>query len=95
MSALFDAPKRRRPSGEYPVIDPVALKGLREGTRARLRELATHALHALGVASPTPAFIENEMLRQFARLAPALPREGDRDVAMDSAIRRALEELDA
>ena len=73
----------------------MALGGLAPETRSLLRQLATLSLQALGIASPTPQFVEDEMLRQFSRLVPALPREGDRERAMESAIRTALDELES
>ncbi|MDQ3699253.1 MAG: Smr/MutS family protein [Gemmatimonadota bacterium] len=74
--------------------DPQALSGLPPQTRALLRSLATRALIELGVRAPESAFVEDEMLRQFARLIPAVAEGPDRDAHLRDAIEAALEALD-
>jgi hypothetical protein len=71
--ALFETiPRHGHNDPQPPTADPAALAGLPPGTRDRLRHLATLALDALGVRSPDPRFVEEEMRRQFARLSAAL-----------------------
>jgi hypothetical protein len=46
------------------------------------------------VHSPTPALVDNEMTRQFSRLAAALPDSKDKEALLQQAVQRALEELE-
>ena len=93
VSALLEAPRRRRePSA--PVPKPVTLDGLEPQTRELLRALAEHALDALGVHERAPAFVEDEMVRQFQRLAPSAGEGPDREPRLRDAIRAALDEVD-
>ncbi len=92
LRTLVDAPLRRRHPVARPPRDPAALQALAPDTRALLRRLATVALDALGVKQRTDAFVGDEMLRQFARLAPSLPTGPARDPALRAALERALEE---
>ena len=93
MSALVEAPKRKREAMPVPP-DPSILKGLGTETRALLRTLATRALDALGVHAPPREFVSDEMVRQFAALAPGVPAGPDRESRLRAAIQRALDELD-
>ena len=95
ISALFEAPKRRREKTVPPAPDPRALKGLDEETRRQLRTLAVTILQNLGVHSPTKRIVEDEMLRQFTALAAGIPEGPDREALLQQAIARALEENDA
>lgn len=95
ISALFDAPRRRRERTLPPRPDPRALAGLDAETRALLRTLAVTILQNLGVHSPTRRIVEDEMLKQFAALAAALPEGADREALLQQGIARALEENDA
>ena len=93
MSALFEAPKRKREA--MPAApDPAMLKGLSTESRTMLRRLALRALDALGVHAPPREFVQDEMVRQFAALAPAIPAGPDREARLRAAITRAMEELD-
>lgn len=93
MSALFEAPKRKREVMPAPP-DPAMLKGLSSESRALLRTLALRALDALGVHGAPREFVNDEMVRQFAALAPGIPAGPDREARLRAAIERALEELD-
>jgi hypothetical protein len=95
VSALFDAPNRRREkSDRIPSPTPAALKALDGETLGQLRHLATFVLATLGVHSPTHAMVEDEMKRQFATLSAALPDDGDREALLQQAMQRALEEFE-
>lgn len=93
MSALFDAPKRKREEMPAPP-DPAMLKGLSTESRKLLRTLALRALDALGVHAPPREFVNDEMVRQFAALAPGVPAGPEREARLRRAIERALEEMD-
>ena len=96
ISALFEAPRRRREkAGAPPLPDPRVLAGLDEETRRMLRTLAVTILQHLGVHSPTRRIVEDEMLRQFTALAAGVPEGPDREALLQQAIARALEENDA
>ena len=95
ISALFDAPKRRREKTVPAAPDPRALTGLDVETRRHLRTLAITILQHLGVHSPTRKIVEDEMVKQFAALAAAIPEGPDREALLQQAIVRALEENDA
>ena len=95
ISALFEAPRRRRERTVPAAPDPRALKGLDEETRRHLRTLAVTVLQHLGVHSPTRRIVEDEMLRQFTALAASVPEGPDREALLQQAIARALEENDA
>jgi hypothetical protein len=95
VSALFEAPRRRREKSVPARPDPRALAGLGADTRAELRTLAVTILQHLGVHSPTTRIVEDEMLQQFTALAAAIPDGPDREVRLQQAIARALEENDA
>lgn len=102
VTALFDGGPRKRELTQREVErarvlagrDPVVLQGLEPDTRRLLRRLAERALETLGATRLEGRFVTDEMVRQFNRLAPALPADGDRDLQLRSAIRLALAELD-
>jgi hypothetical protein len=95
VGALFEAPKRRRERRTPPSpTDPRDLVLLDGETRRLLRDLANATLAALGVHSPTSALVENEMTRQFSRLAAALPESGDKEALLQQAVQLALEEIE-
>ena len=93
LSALVDAPRRRR-EAPPPRPDPRALAALEPGTRDALRVLAERALDALGVPGRPKGFVEDEMVRQFERLAPAAGEGPDRERRLRDVIRAATDELD-
>jgi hypothetical protein len=79
-------------------LDPPTLDGLAEATRERLRVLATGTLDALGLRDPSAAIVQDEMIRQCAQLAAALPdaviTAEERETQLQAAIARAIERLD-
>ena len=93
LSALLDAPRRRR-EAPPPRPDPRALAALEPATRDALRILAERALDVLGVPGRPKAFVEDEMLRQFERLAPSAGQGPDRERRLLDVIRAATDELD-
>ncbi|MFL5577876.1 MAG: hypothetical protein ACJ79S_18125 [Gemmatimonadaceae bacterium] len=93
MSALLQAPKRRRETMPTPP-DPSVLQGLSAETRALLRVLAARALDALGVHAPSRPFVSDEMVRQFGAIAAGVPAGPDREARLAAAIRRAMEEME-
>ena len=102
VSALFDGGPRKRELTQREVErarvlagrDPVVLQGLEPDTRRLLRTLAVRSLEILGATRLEGRFVTDEMVRQFNRLAPALPAGEDRELQLRSAIRLALAELD-
>jgi hypothetical protein len=81
-----------------PPLDPPTLEGLTDTTRDQLRVLALGTLDALGVRNASPAIVRDEMVRQCARLAAALPgalaTAEQREAQLQRAIARAIEDLD-
>jgi hypothetical protein len=95
VTALFEQMPRRREREAAPEpADPAALQALSPSTRRQLRHLAKRALENLGVRNPE-AFVDAEMLKQFAALSVALPEGKDREADLRGAIAVALDELDA
>lgn len=92
MKALWDAPRRRREQAPPPP-DPPSLAALSASTRALLRRLAACSLDALGLRY-TERFIETEMLRQFSRLAAAVPAGAERERWLEHALLRAIAEYE-
>jgi len=93
LSALREAPPRRRERASPPAIEPTALAGLDPATRTLLREVALRALEELGVHDPGP-FLEQEMLAQLAYLAPAVPEAVGREERLREMLRTILAEYD-
>jgi hypothetical protein len=93
LNAVRDAPQRSRNPHELPPRDPASLAALEPETRALLRRLAKRAIEELGV-SPTPSFVEQEMIEQFAAAAPGVPEGSDREQRFRDALRAALREYD-
>ena len=90
--SLIEAPKRRRGPALARRADPPSLAELSAETREALRALAQRALESLGVQDPT-AYVEDEMLHQFGRLAAASAARGD-ESHLRAAIARALEDFE-
>jgi hypothetical protein len=92
--ALFEVPKRRREKRNDALLVPVSpqLAALEADTIALLAELATMQLAALGVRGATPAMLEEEMVRQFVALSPAVGAGDDAEARLQQALVRALEE---
>ena len=72
-----------------------ALQALEVDTLALLEELAVLQLGALGVREPARPLIEDEMLRQFSALSPAVGDGEDAEARLQQAVLRAIEEADA
>ena len=95
MSALFEAPRRRRhPQPPALASDPVSLQGLDASTRDLLRTLARRSLLGLGVQAESVTLEQEEMLRQFVALSRAIPQGPHREQALRDAIGRAIQEID-
>jgi len=97
LAPVTGARTSRTPGGDrsepLPPIGPPTLDGLSETTRQQLRKLAATALDALGVRDPSPSFVHDEMVRQCAELASAIPpgtSAAEREERLADAIRRAL-----
>jgi hypothetical protein len=93
LNAVRDAPQRSRNPHEPPLRDPAGLAALEPETRAILRRLAKRSIEELG-AEPTPSFVEQEMLAQFAAAAPGVPEGADREQRLRDVLRAALHEYD-
>ncbi|MBC8088885.1 MAG: hypothetical protein H7Z40_16595 [Phycisphaerae bacterium] len=95
LSALFDAPKRRR-ERQRPVelVAPVSLAALESETVQQLRELAVLTLAGLGVHSPSPAVLRDEMQHQFTQLTAGIPAGANQEAVLQQAIQRAAEEFE-
>lgn len=94
VAALLDAARRKRELEPRPRRDPAALGGLEPETRALLRTLAERSLQLLGGGQLEGRFVSDEMVRQFAVLAPGIPDGPERDVRFRNAIQVALMELE-
>ena len=93
ISALLNAPRRRRDSGQQTAIDPHALAALDKTTLRLLRNLAIRSLDSLGVRDPEK-FVEAEMLEKFNSLAASIPPGDGSEERLQMAITTALEQLD-
>lgn len=94
VSALLDAPRRRRDQKEAPATNtPASLDGLERPTLELLRRLARRSLESLGAHVPEK-FIEAEMLSRFNTLAPGVQPGADGEQRLREAIMAALEQLD-
>lgn len=95
MSALFDAPRRRRerPSCAH-TSTPLSLAALDAETIRQLRDLASMTLSGLGMHSPTTAVLQDEMQHQFASLTAGIPQDSDHEAVLQQAIQRAAEEFE-
>jgi hypothetical protein len=95
LTALFEAPRRRRE--KVVLVEkavPVSLAALEEQTVRQLRELAMLTLGGLGVLSPSPNTLREEMEHQFAVLTAAIPVGTDQEAVLQQAIQRAAEEFE-
>lgn len=92
MSALFDAPPRRRESPAAASV-PDSLAALSPETLSMLRDLAAGSLLLLGVRD-SGRFIESEMTAKFCTLTAALSGAEDPETELRAAIQHALAELD-
>lgn len=94
ISALLEAPRRKRHRGESVApVAPAALKGLEKSTVDLLRRLAQRSLETLGAHVPDK-FIEAEMLSKFSALAGGVQPGADGERRLREAIVEALDQLD-
>lgn len=93
ISALLNAPRRKRDSGQPRAVDPHALAALDKTTLRLLRTLAIRSLDSLGVRDPEK-FVEAEMLEKFNSLAASIPPGEGSEERLRMAITTALEQLD-
>ncbi len=93
MSALLDAPRRRRDKQgtTRPSRSAEVLKGLAPGTFQALRDLAVRNLDSLGVVE-TDQFVDEEMAHTFSSLVAGIPEGPRREEMLRDAIRQAMEE---
>jgi|SRR5665213_321280 hypothetical protein len=92
MSAMFEAPKRRREK-DVAVPIPQTLSALSPETLKLLRDLASASLMMLGVIG-SEQFIESEMTSKFSKLTAAIADSEDPELELRAAIQHALDELD-
>lgn len=93
VSALLNAPRRKRDRNGGAPPDPESLKGLEQSTLDLLRRLAVRSLEVLGAHVPEK-FVEAEMLSKFSTLAAGIPPGVEGEVRLREAIIAALEQLD-
>ena len=95
LTALIDAPKRRRepPAGKDQTV-PVSLAALEKETVRQLHDLAVLTLAGLGLHAPTSKVLREEMEHQFAQLTAGIPPGSDREALLQQAIQRAAEEYE-
>ena len=93
LSAMFEAPKRRREPAAAALVVPESLAALDPVTLGLLRDLAIASLMTLGVHD-AERFVEAEMKDKFSKLAAALTGADDPERELRAAIRHALEELE-
>ena len=94
MSALLEAPRRRRNNGTNDSGSSGApgLEGLQPGTIDLLRQLALQNLDLLGITD-NEAFLKKEMQRTFSAMMSGIPETGDREKGLCDAIIKAIEEV--
>jgi hypothetical protein len=93
LSALLEAPRRRRDAVVPAPRDPTSLGVLEPATRQVLRRLAVRSLESLG-APTDESYVQGEMQRQFSVLGASIPGGVSREVRLRAAAERALDELD-
>lgn len=95
VSALLEAPRRRRPEPvtNSPTTVPASLAALDASTLRMLEALAIQNLELLGVAVDR-SFVPQEMERTFSILAASLSKGPDREAMLREAIMKALDEPD-
>jgi hypothetical protein len=89
ISAMVDAPRRRRDRETIPAPD--AMPDIGNANRRMLRDLAERTLEGLGIKL-TDVFIETEMQRQLRALSAAIGTGPDRDERLRAALRAALDQ---
>ena len=94
MSALLEAPRRRRNNGtkDSGLSGAPGLEGLQPATIDLLRQLALQNLDLLGITD-NEAFLKKEMQRTFSAMMAGIPETGDREKGLCDAIMKAIEEV--
>jgi hypothetical protein len=93
LSALRDAPRRRRDPAPRRVSDPDSLMQLAPETRDLLRKVSLRALQELGIRDPEP-FVQREMLDQLSCAIRSIPECADREDRLRSTLALLLTEYD-
>ncbi|HEY9429072.1 MAG TPA: Smr/MutS family protein [Gemmatimonadaceae bacterium] len=93
LSALRDAPRRRRDPVAPRASDPEALMELTAQTRDLLRKVSLRALEELGIRDPEP-FVQREMLDQLSCTVRSIPDCADREERLRAALAMLLAEYD-
>ena len=96
LSALRNAPARRREGARGSPASPAApaaLAALEPATLALLRRAALRALEDLGARDPE-RFVEAEMIAQLSHLARAIPETRDREARLRAALAALVAEYD-
>lgn len=93
MSALLEAPRRRRNNGSPETVssEAPALAGLQPATLNLLKQLAQQNLELLGIVNSGP-YLKAEMQRTFSAMMAAIPQTGDREQGLREAILKAIDE---
>lgn len=93
LSALRDAPRRRRDPVAPRSSDPESLMELTPQTRDLLRKVSLRALEELGIRDPEP-FVQREMLDQLSCTIRSIPDCADREERLRAALVMLLAEYD-
>jgi hypothetical protein len=93
LSAVRDAPRRRRDPAPPRASDPESLMQLEPRTRELLRKVALRALEELGIRDPEP-FVRGEMLEQLSCAIRSIPESADREERLRATLAMLLAEYD-
>ena len=93
ITALLNAPRRRRDPTHGAPPAPASIAGLEPSTVDLLRRLAQRSLESLGARVPEK-FLEAEMVSKFGSLAAGITPGADGEQRLREAIMMALEQLD-
>jgi hypothetical protein len=93
LSALRDAPRRRKDPAPPRPGDPQSLLELEPATRDLLRKVSLRSLEELGIRDPDP-FVQREMLDQLSCAIRSIPDCTDREERLRAALVMLLAEYD-
>jgi hypothetical protein len=93
LSALREAPRRRRDPMPPRPSDPESLLELAPQTRDLLRKVSLRALEELGIRDPGP-FVQREMLAQLSYAIRSIPDCSNREERLRAALAMLLAEYD-
>jgi hypothetical protein len=93
LSAVRDAPRRRRDPAPPRPSDPRSLLELEPETRDLLRKVSLRSLEELGIRDPDP-FVQREMLDQLSCAIRSIPDCSDREERLRAALVMLLAEYD-